>query len=336
MPFRFSAVALESMDKADLMIEDRRNNPVNRRTTKFRLNQQNILAYTYPFIPGFAETGINRLPFPDLVDQAIINAKAEGVERFGRDFEVSSNAVAKVAGDIFEEVEAAIHWTTAAIWNAYMTGASWSRVAPAGFLKPPTTPHPSKRIAVLSLPRRFDWVRLLEPGAAAQIALVRETLGKRGLTMPTSTPDLLVVNLPPAISAPPFLEALPNIGLTAQATLDNAYQLLEGHVPADGFLLGVAFKKSLRSDRLYQPLYEANVMQILLEGKLGAPRVEFEVHTLDSFGTKAEETYSAASLGLVASGSAEPHRAIRELYEPRHAEQLARRFLDFLADRLAD
>jgi len=51
-------------------------------------------------------------------------------------------------------------------------------------------------------------------------------------------------------------------------------------------LLAVAFKKSLRSDRLYQPLYEANIMQLLLEGQLDAPRVEFEVHTLQHLGTE--------------------------------------------------
>jgi len=71
-------------------------------------------------------------------------------------------------------------------------------------------------------------------------------------------------------------------------------------------VLAIALKKSLRSDRLYQPLYEANIMQLLLEGRLGAPQVDFEVHTLQSAGTAAVETYKSASLAAVAT---ERHRA---------------------------
>jgi Cfr10I/Bse634I restriction endonuclease len=72
------------------------------------------------------------------------------------------------------------------------------------------------------------------------------------------------------------------------------HQWLEGKVEAGEIILTIALKKSLRSDRLYQPLYEANIMQLLLEGKLGAPQVDFEVHTLESAGKAARDTYRAA------------------------------------------
>lgn len=51
-------------------------------------------------------------------------------------------------------------------------------------------------------------------------------------------------------------------------------------------------------------------------GKLGAPQVDFEVHTLESAGTAAVDTYRAASLAAVATGHSNPHRAVRDLYEP--------------------
>jgi hypothetical protein len=109
---------------------------------------------------------------------------------------------------------------------------------------------------------------------------------------------------------------------------------LEGKLAASQIILGIALKKSLRSDRLYQPLYEANVMQLLLEGELGASRVDFEVHTLDSAGTAARDIYRAASLSAVATKDSSPHRAVRELYEPANADELVRRFYGYLEGRL--
>jgi hypothetical protein len=238
-----------------------------------------------------------------------------------------------VTGDIFEKVEASIHWNTAARWNALMTNGTWPP-APR-YTKPRTVLDPVKQVGVLSLPRRFDWVRLLHHTSAAQVMSLRAELSAHDLSMPTSTPDLLVVRLPEELrSDNQFRTELQDLGRYSQEILDRAYRLFEGKLAADDFLLAVALKVSLRSDRLYQPLYEANVMQLILEGRLGAPQVDFEVHTLQSAGTRAQETYRAASLGLVANGSAAPHRAVRELYEPPTADAVARRFLRFLDHRV--
>lgn len=76
-------------------------------------------------------------------------------------------------------------------------------------------------------------------------------------------------------------------------------------------------------------------MQLLLEGQLDAPRVEFEVHTLQHLGTDAVNTYEAASLYSVLVPERDKHRAIRELYVPDNAQGLARRLLSFLNERSA-
>jgi hypothetical protein len=76
-------------------------------------------------------------------------------------------------------------------------------------------------------------------------------------------------------------------------------------------------------------------MQLLLEGLLDAPRVEFEVHTLDHFGTDALHTYDAASLYSVLVPERTKHKAVRELYVPTNAQELARRLLAFLNERTA-
>lgn len=62
-----------------------------------------------------------------------------------------------------------------------------------------------------------------------------------------------------------------NLGRTTQTEVQHAYRYLEGEIEPGEILLAVALKKSLRSGRLYQPLYEANIMQLLLEGQLHAP-----------------------------------------------------------------
>jgi hypothetical protein len=251
---------------------------------------------------------------------------------------VSSNQIAKVAGDIFQEVEAAALHNAACCWNALMTNEAWQ--PPAAYKRPTLAPAINRQVAVVSLPRRYHGVRLLTPTAFADIKAVRDDLNQHGLLLPTSTPDLIVVALPESCRLhPEFTEMCADLGHAGQRRMRDLYKLLEGHVEAGEIILAIALKKSLRSDRLYQPLYEANIMQLLLEGELGAPQVDFEVHTLESAGTRAVDTYRAASLAAVARrGDDEPprpHRAVRDLYEPEHAEALVKRFLEFLNVRMA-
>jgi hypothetical protein len=211
---------------------------------------------------------------------------------------------------------------------------------PINYKRPTVSPASDRQVAVVSLPRRYDWVRLLTPAASADIKAVRDELDKHDLLLPTSTPDLIVVALPEGCRGnPAFTTLCSDLGHEEQRRMRDLYKMLEGNVEAGEIILAIALKKSLRSDRLYQPLYEANIMQLLLEGELGAPQVDFEVHTLESAGTRAVDTYRAASLAAVARrGDADPprpHRAVRDLYEPEHAEDLVKRFLDFLSVRMA-
>lgn len=335
MPFAFDPALSAGLPRDLQPIEDRRDNPVRGRPTLFRLAQANMLAYTFPdFVPGFAQSGINLLPFPKLLGRPIENAMRYGQQLYGQQFEVSSNQVAKVAGDIFQEVEAAILWNAATRWNRFMAGQPWGHQP--RYPAPSVQPDPNRQIAVVGLPRRYDWVRLLTPEASEWIDALRGELARHDLLLPTSTPDIMVTVLPPECRlSPEFSTDIKNLGHKEQKLLRHAHLELEGRIEPGEIILAIALKKSLRSDRLYQPLYEANIMQLLLEGKLGAPRVDFEVHTLESAGTAARDTYRAASLAAVATGYASPHRAIRDLYEPANADELVRRFYEFLNERAA-
>jgi hypothetical protein len=293
-----------------------------------------MLAYTFPdFIPGFTGAGVNRLDFAQLIARPVENARQEGALFFGQDFILSGQQVAKVEGDVFETVEAAIHWNAAARWNRLMRAGAWD--GQPRYPRPRSRPARNRQVAVLSLPRRYDWVRLLTPTASATIESLRSELAERDLKLPTSTPDLLIVALPTEYRDDErFVTELPNLRLDSQRLLGRLHRDMEERIEPGEFILSIALKKSLRSDRLYQPLYEANIMQLLLEGRLAAPRVDFEVHTLQSAGTRAVDTYRSASLSAVATANAEPHRAVRDLYEPANADQLVRRFLTFLDGRM--
>lgn len=351
MPYQFSQVTTAGLPEELRCVQDLREAPVRNRDTQFRLLQQNMLAYTFDsFVPGFSSSGVlNDTPFSQIVQKPIDNADEEGALLFRADYNVTPNARAKVAGDIFEVTTHAVLWNMAARWNAYMVGSPWNTLP--RYRRPVTRPDPARQIAVLNLPRGYDWVRLLDPEAQQGIEAIRATLSARhGLALPTSTPDIAVVVLPEQEQAnSTWRSELPNLRIVHQSTLRTAYQRLEGNVKPGALIFAVAVKRSLRSDRLYQPLYEANVMQLLLEGFLGAPRVEFEVHTLSVEGTAAAEIYRAASLYAVAveqqsltegvdidsEAVSAVHRAVRDLYTPATAKHLAQRLLDFLDNRLA-
>lgn len=319
----------------DLCIADLRNTPVRGRDTQFRLAQQNMLQYTFgELIPGFAASGVNAMPYKDIVSRPIENAMEEGKLLHGVDFAVKDNAKAKVAGDIFEIISAAVLWNTAARWNSYMAGDGWA--SDPRYARPSLKPNPARQVAVLNLPRDYDWVKLLVPEAQAKISEIREELSGNGMGLPTSTPDLAVVALPAEFQDDLIWRTeISGLKKPNQVLLSGAHKYLASQIEPGEILLAIAFKRSLRSDRLYQPLYEANIMQLLLEGRLGAPKVEFEVHTLDKSGTDAVNTYSAASLYGVAAGRPDVHRAVRELYEPPTAADLVKRLIGFLDERMS-
>ena len=337
MPYQFSQVATAALGVDDSLVLDMRNAPVRGRTTQFRLAQANILAYTFDqWVPGFSTSNVyNTTDIRDLTKQGISNADQEGGLRFAQDYDVKASAKAKVGGDIYETLTSAMLWETAAMWNEYMASGTWT--GSPRYRRPTLQPRPTRQVAVLNLPRGYDWVRLLNQTATSQIDAVRAPLEAQGLTIPTSTPDIAVVILPDAQAQADahWRTPLGSLGRQQQAVLSGAHRLLAGRIDPGEFVLAIAAKSSLRSDRLYQPLYEANIMQLLLEHFLGAPRVDFEVHTLSREGTAAIDIYAAATIYAVATGSSKVHRSVRELYVPDTPVNFANRFLNFLNQRMA-
>ncbi len=331
MPFRHSEMATRALAEEYRQITDLRNAPVRNRDTQFRLAQQNMLAYTFESaLPGWGAPGLNSMPFLHVVKQCIANAMDEGSLLYGADFNIKPQAIAKVTGDVYEVLTSGILWDAAVHWNRTMCGDPW--VSAPRYSRPTVKADPKRQVAVINLPRRYDWVKLLVPSAQEKIREMRERLTGFDLTMPTSTPDLAIVVLPEsAWGDDVWTTPVGRLGLSEQTVLSKAYADIEGKVEPGEIILAMALKSSLRSDRIYQPLYEANVMQLLLEGHLGAPKVEFEVHVLSAAGTDAGRVYKAATLHSAYSEN--PHRAVKELYEPANATQIVNRFYSFLNNR---
>ena len=105
--------------------------------------------------------------------------------------------------------------------------------------------------------------------------------------------------------------------------MQNAHKLLEGTIDSHGFLFAIAVKKSTRSDRLYQPLFEANVLKYLIEVVLKGSAFRFYAHLNTFAGADVQGRYKAASLISLSRGGM-PAKAIDHLYlseRPRHMAQ---------------
>src|SRR5262249_52362545 len=105
---------------------------------------------------------------------------------------------------------------------------------------------------------------------------------------------------------------------------ETAHEGIAGTLDARNFLFAIAVKTSTRSDRLYQPLFEANVLKFLISYVLRGGAFRFHVHMGTFEGAAVEHRYRAASLtGLMMGGA--PSRAIDVTYRavsPRDTAQL--------------
>src|SRR5690606_13004356 len=126
---------------------------------------------------------------------------------------------------------------------------------------------------------------------AMVVALDREDM-RLGL----SSPDIVGVRLPHPL--PPelavFQEALTDFNPANQRLLEHSHRLLEGRLDGRSFLFAIAVKRTTRSDRLYQPLFEANILKFLIEHVLRGAAFRFYVHMGSLEGSDVVNHYRAA------------------------------------------
>ena len=148
-----------------------------------------------------------------------------------------------------------------------------------------------------------------------------------------SSPDIVGLRIPEPAPAgyKPFLTSLDNLKSENLKKLSTAHSNIEGTIEGRNFLFAIAVKTSSRSDRLYQPLFEANVLKFLVSYVLKGSMLKFHVHQESFEGANVTGAYTAASLSsLMLGGSFE--RAVDNLYKSEFPKQTAQEILDSLTE----
>ncbi|MBE0540715.1 MAG: Cfr10I/Bse634I family restriction endonuclease [Verrucomicrobia bacterium] len=324
MPFQFDQQATCPNCPHGFCIKDRRTNPIPGRKTQFRFHQHEAVACCFEsFVPGTDNDPDPNRSFVTYLNQFGENAEKAGQILFGADCDIGKQAIAKVTGDIFELIGAATLWNAASVWNRFMDTGVWksnSFVCPKD-----SVAAPGRKVAIVPLPRGYDATLLFREDARKSIAAHEHALKQAEMELGLSAPDIVGVRIPEPCPKEfkQFLQPLPNLGDSSRQRIENAYQSIEGKLDGRSFLFAIAMKRSIRSDRLYQPLFEANILKYLISEVLRGSALRFFAHFGDIEGANAEDHYRAATIvSLMRGGKFE--RAIDKLYvavKPRDTAQ---------------
>jgi hypothetical protein len=330
MPFAFNHSVVCSNCPHGTCFEDRRDNPVRGRDTKFRFRQQAAMNCTFgEFMPGSDNDPDPSRTFEEYLSKFRSNGLTAGALLFGNAFDLNSSAIAKVEGDVFELLEAGAFWNAAAAWNRYMDSDQWDSTSfsqPVGSIATPT-----RKVAIVKLPRGYDATKLFRPEIRRSIQAHEHALQLRGMELGLSSPDIVGVRLPYPLpeKMQRFLQSVDNLDSENLVLLEEAHHLLEDSIDGVGFLFAIAVKRTTRSDRLYQPLFEANVLKYLIETVLRGAAFRFYAHLNSFAGADVEGHYKAASLISLMRGGT-PSKAVDVLYLALRPRDSAQNILDDL------
>lgn len=328
MPFSFNQQLTCPTCPYGICIEDRRTNPVRGRTTTFRLRQNTALSCTFSdFVPGTDNDVDSSRTYDDYLKQFRNNAMGAGNVRFGPAFNLEKAALAKVEGDVFELLDVAALWNAAALWNQFMDTGRWSSQVLA--LPPNSVATPRRKVAIVKLPRGYDATKLFKDSVRNDILAHENALRLRGMVLGLSSPDIVGIRIPDPLPPQfnPFLHPLLNLSDQSRDILENVYSSIEGTLEGRSFLFAIAVKRTTRSDRLYQPLFESNVLKYLIEVVLGGAAFRFSVHLGSFEGADVRAHYKAASLISLIRGG-EPSLAVDRLILAQSPLQTAQETLN--------
>lgn len=310
-------------------IVDVRVNRVKGRDTQFQIAQQRVMDCALDgFVPGTDGDPDPARTFLQYRAQAYANVRMAGAINFPG-FSLSPQQLAKVDGDIYEMMDAAALWNAAAVWNNFMDTGVW---ASAVFTRPPgAVPTPTRKVAIVKMARGADTTLLLSQSARAEYQAFAGALHCRDMELKLSTPDILGLRIPDPM--PPgfqvFMNPLPNLTAASQTLLETAWTNIQSTLEGRHFLFAIAVKTSTRSDRLYQALFEANVLKYILGYVLRGPAIRFIAHLETTRGSDVIGRYKAASMtSLLAGGT--PSKAVDELYVAVSPRETAQKVLDEL------
>ncbi|WP_242122284.1 Cfr10I/Bse634I family restriction endonuclease [Sphingomonas lacusdianchii] len=261
-----------------------------------------------------------------------VNFPANGARAAFVSTDVQGPAWGKVAGDMYEILEAAALWNAAASWNQFMATGAWP--ASSTFEQPARSiATPMRRIAIVQLPRGYDSTRLLTPAARATYEAFQQSLEAHEMQLRLSSPDIVGLRIPDPMPAgyAQFMQPLADLSPFNLHRLQRAHADIEGTIEGRNFLFAIAVKTSTRSDRLYQPLFEANVLKFIIGFVLRGSVLRFHVHMEDFEGANVRGAYTAASLYSLMLGG-DFARAVDHLYKAERPRDTAQAILNTLPE----
>lgn len=322
-------------------MQDLRGAPVRGRTTTFRIAQAHLIGCAFDdFVPGCEGDPDPNRTFAYYRNQARENLLAAATLNFPasagfaafQPSNVQGQAWGKVDGDMYEILEAAALWNAAAAWNEYMATGAWP--ATSTFAKPANAiATPMRRVAIVKLPRGYDSTRLLTPAARATYEAFQQSLSSHDMQLRLSSPDIVGLRIPDHAPSgyDQFLRPMANLGPANLSALEKAHLDIEGTIEGRNFLFAIAVKTTTRSDRLYQPLFEANVLKFIIGYVLRGSMLRFHVHMESFEGANVAGAYKAASLYSLMQGG-NFARAVDHLYKAEKPRDTAQAILDTLTE----
>ena len=309
---------------------DVRGGKVKGRNTQFQVTQKRLMDCAFEHIsPKDAGDPDPNRTCETYGKQAYANVGRAGEIIWPAKFTLSQQKIAKVEGDIYELMGAAVLWNAAAAWNSFMDTGKWTSTT---FTQPANSvPTPKRKVAIVKMARGADTTKLLSPAARAEYHAFESALQTKDMELKLSTPDILGLRIPDPMPASfqCFLQPVPDLTIANQDLLETAWQNIQGTLEGRHFLFAIAVKTSTRSDRLYQALFEANVLKYILGYILRGPAIRFHAHLETFAGADVVGRYKAASMtSLLAGGT--PTKAIDHVYKALNPRDTAQTILDTL------
>lgn len=309
---------------------DARGGLIKGRKTEFQITQGRVVDCALDrFVPGTDNDPDPTRSFLAYRQQAYSNVATAGRIIWADAFKLTEAQKAKVDGDIYELMEAAALWNAAAVWNKFMDTGKWESKV---FNRPANAiATPSRKVAIVKMARGADTTKLLNDKARAEYRAFEGALSTKDMELRLSTPDILGIRIPDPMPAgfELFMSPLTDLSYASQELLETAWSGIQSTLEGRHFLFAIAVKTSTRSDRLYQALFEANVLKYILGYVLRGPAIRFYAHLETFANADVKGRYRAASMTSLLTGGT-PNRAIDETYLAISPRETAQHILDEL------
>lgn len=270
------------------------------RNTLYRMSQKKSMACTFDSeIPGSPGSSIDEYKLSDLTEKCVENSKRAGLyisqnepEHFGEveeSFHLTPAQTGKVKGDIFETL------VIANLWNLCIEKNRERKLG--------------NKLGVLSLGDNYDIETIFEDHSSSTFRVFQEKLNSNGTSLSYSTPDLIIFKYSDPIIDTYFSRKIENLSLKNQEMMSRAQREIVGKLSPSDIFLAAGIKTSIRSDRMYQLLFEANAWKSIWRSAFSTEPSEYHAISGQVYGANHNKLKSVEFTSLVGNQE-NPKKAI--------------------------